>query len=175
MEIRTDYRVILDILEALNDPDLNNAEKAEVLIRLFYVEPEEIPDLQAAIETCYWFIEGGEEKDNRKRPRLMDWEQDFPIIISAINRVYGGDVRGIKYDRTNNTGGLHWWTFMAAYTEIGDCYFAQVVRIRDKRARGKKLDKEEKAWYKENRAKVDLKHKYSEAEEELLSALIGGK
>ena len=32
--IRTDYRAILDILAAENDPDLTAAEKAEVLLEI---------------------------------------------------------------------------------------------------------------------------------------------
>lgn len=166
LKIRYDFRAILDIIEVLNDPDFTDVEKAELMIRIFYLEPERITDLQEAINQCFWFIRCGEEEEKRKLPRLMDWEQDFPVIVSAINRVYGKDVRGEKE--------LHWWTFIAAYSEIGDCFFAQIVRIREKRKKGKKLDKEELAWYKQNRLKVDLKTRYTQAERELIKQIGGG-
>lgn len=95
----------------------------------------------------------------------MDWEQDFKYIVAPINRVTGTEIRSIEY--------MHWWTFIAAYYEIGDCTFAQIVRIRDKKARGKPLDKTEQDWYRKNRNLVDLKTKYTQEDEETLR-LWGG-
>ena len=83
----------------------------------------------------------------------MDWEQDYSLIIAPINRVMGQEIRAVEY--------MHWWTFLAAYNEIGDCTFAQVVRIRDHRARGKPLDKTDQEFYRRNRHLVDLKAKYT--------------
>lgn len=172
--IRYDFRVILDILEMLNDPDLENADKAEALIEMFYPSPEQIKDYREAVEECYKFIDMG-ERNNKKSPRVMDWEQDFNYIISPINRVLGEEVRSIPYDIETNTGGLHWWTFMSAYMEIGgDCMFSQIVSIRDKRARGKKLEKHEQEWMRRNMDLIDFKHKYSEAEKTLVSEWMGG-
>ena len=53
--------------------------------------------------------------------------------------------------------------------EIGDCTFAQIVRIRDLRARGKPLDKTDQDWYNRNRRLVDFKRKYTEQDEEKFS------
>ena len=64
---------------------------------------------------------------------------------------------------------MHWWTFLLAYYEIGDCTFAQIVRIRDLRARGKPLDKTDQDWYNRNRRLVDFKRKYTEQDEEKFS------
>ena len=174
LQIRYDFRVILEILEMLADPELEAAEKAEALITMFYVNPEQLTDAKEAVEQCYAFIDMGEE-NNTKSPRLVDWEQDFNYIISPINRVLGREVREIPYDVENNTGGLHWWTFMSAYMEIGgDCMFSQIVSIRDKKARGKKLEKHEKEWLRRNQHIVDFKRKYSEAENELAKEWMGG-
>ena len=52
--------------------------------------------------------------------------------------------------------------------EIGDCTFAQIVRIRSLRAKGKKLDKADQEWYKQNRHLVDIKQTYTESENEIL-------
>ena len=35
-EIRSDYRAILDILEAINDPELTDSDRAEAVLRIFY-------------------------------------------------------------------------------------------------------------------------------------------
>lgn len=79
----------------------------------------------------FWFINGGEYEDQmeKKPPRLMDWEQDFQYIIAPVNHVIGREIRADAY--------LHWWTFLSAYMEIGECTFAQIVRIRDAKSRGK--------------------------------------
>ena len=172
-EVRTDYRAILDILEAINDPELTEEEKAIVMLDIFYPTFSDIPlnDIQDAIDRCIWFIDCGEKQNpSQKLPRLMSWDQDFPYIISPINRVVGRDIRSISYDFKEKVGGLHWWTFISSYMEIGDCLFAQIVGIRSKLAKGEKLDKAEQKWYRENRNLVDIKTKYSEAENELLKA-----
>ena len=43
-EIRTDYRAILDILRAMADPELDENDRAEVLFKIFFWNPEEIPN-----------------------------------------------------------------------------------------------------------------------------------
>ena len=174
LPIRYDYRVILTILEMLGDPDLPDTAKAEGMIELFFVEPEKVHHARAAVEACYDFIDMG-EADDKKSPRVMDWEQDFRYIVAPVNRVLGYECRDVPYDFDANTGGLHWWTFMAAYMEIGgDCMFSQIVSIRDKLARGKKLEKYERDWLSRNRRIVDLRQKMSQAENDLASAWMSG-
>ena len=150
--IRSDFRVILDIFAALDDPELNDQERAFAVLQMFYPDFDELVDYDAAIKELFKFINGGsEDVDQRRRPKLVDWQQDSQYIIAPINHVIGTEIRAIPYDMETNTGGLHWWTFLAAYTEIGDCLFAQIVRIRDQKARGKKLDKSDQEFYKKNR------------------------
>lgn len=175
LAVRYDFRVILTILEAIGDPELEDQDKAEAIFELFYMEPEHIQDPKAAVEACYRFIDMN-EKPGRKSPRVMDWEQDFVYIIAPINRVLGKEVREIPYDYDNNTGGLHWWTFMGAYMEIGgDCMFSQIVSIRDKKARGKKLEKYEREWMNRNINLVELRQKYTEAENTVATEWMRGK
>lgn len=161
--IRSDFREVLEIIGIMNDVDLEEWERAYVTLLFFYPEFKEMPpdDYQEAIRKCYWFVSGGkDEQPEESAPILMDWEQDFPYIIAPVNRVIGHEVRADKY--------LHWWTFLAAYMEIGECTFSQIVHIRDTQHRGKKLDASDKEWYSRNRDIVDLKTKYSTAEEDLL-------
>lgn len=165
-EIRSDYRAILDIFVVLSASDLDNEEKALAALDIFYPDFIRIPGdvLQEAFIKCMWFINCGDEGDNRKRPKLMDWEQDFQYIVAPINRVFGQDVRALPY--------IHWWTFIAAYYEIGDCFFAQIVRIRNLKAKGKRLDKTDQEFYRENKRLVDIKRKYTDAENDILSQWI---
>lgn len=165
--IRSDYRDILTIIEALSDAELNDEGKADVLLDIFYPDFESMPeeDYEDAISQCMAFINCGEAPKNEKRgPKLMDWQQDFPLIVAPINRVLGKEVRSADY--------LHWWTFMSAYQEIGDCTFAQVVTIRSKKAKGKKLDKSEQEFYKQNRHLVDFKRQYTAQDEDVISKWI---
>lgn len=167
--IQSDYRAALDMCVALSDPELSNEDKAQTLLIIFYPDWETIPpsDYQEAIEKCLWFLNcGSEEEQTRKAPKLMDWGQDFQMIVSPINRVLGREIREPKP--------LHWWTFISAYYEIGDCLFAQVVRIRDKKSKGKQLDKSEKEWYRQNRELVDFKTVYTQAEKDLLAQFSKG-
>ena len=165
-DIRSDYRAILDILEVFNDVELDNEQKVLTALAIFYPEFLEVPNefLNEAVNQMMDFINCGDDGDNRKRPKLMDWEQDFQYIVAPINRVIGKEIRSLEY--------LHWWTFISAYYEIGDCLFAQIVRIRSLKAKGKRLDKQDQEFYKENKRLVDIKSKYSETEEKLLQQWI---
>ena len=174
--VRYDFRVILDIFGALNDPNLNGNERAVAVLTMFYPDYETISDYEAAIKELYKFISCGEETEKgQKHGKLIDWSQDFKLIVSPINRILGKEIRSIPYDLDTNTGGLHWWTFVSAFQEIGDCFFAQVVRIRNKKARGKKLDKSEQEFYRQNKDIISIKTRYSEKEEEFIAQITGRK
>lgn len=168
--IRTDYRAILDILKAAADPELTDQEKNIVMLEILYMNPEEIPPerLEEALIKGKEFIDCGVREEGKEKVRLMDWEQDSPIIASAINKTVGKDVRSLKY--------MHWWTFMGAYMEIGDGLFHQVIMIRQKKAKKKKLEKWELEFYRKNRSLVDLDQKKQERsaeEKEALKTLFG--
>lgn len=165
--IRWEYRDVLTILAALADPELDEHEKTVAALAIFYPDADSIrpEEYEEALKQLDWFIAAGDERKDRKGPKLMDWEQDFPYIIAPINRVLGKDVRGKDQ--------VHWWTFLSAYYEIGDCLFAQVVRIRDKRSRGKPLDKTEREWANKNADLIRFRTHYTDAEDELLAAWAG--
>lgn len=164
--IRWDCWTVLDVFAAMNDPELDDQERALAVMVILYPDFETIPpeDYREAINQAVWFINGGqtEERAPKRSPKLVDWEQDLPYIVAPINRIIGHEIRD---DAT-----LHWWTFLSAYYEIGDCLFAQIVRIRNKRARGKKLDKAEREWYRENRHLVDLKMRFTDKDNDIMAA-----
>lgn len=167
--VRSDYRAVLDICTALMDQELDDQGKAIVALEIFYPDFDQMPPehLEDALKRCFWFINcGNEETQTRKAPKLMDWEQDFQYIVAPVNRVLGQEIRAMEY--------LHWWSFISAYYEIGDCLFAQIIRIRGQKARGKPLDKADREWYQQNRQLVDLKTTYTEREDAILKRWTGG-
>ncbi len=166
--IRTDYRCILDIMTDISAPGVDDQERALALLIGLYPDFDDMPPEhhEDAIQAGLHFINCDSGNEPHKAPRLVDWEQDYGLIVSPINRVIGSEVRSIEY--------MHWWTFLAAYQEIGDCTFAQVVRIRDHLARRKKLDKSDQEWYRKNRHLVDFKRKYTSADDALVKEWSGG-
>lgn len=174
-EIRTDYRAVLDLLTALNDEELMDADpqieaymKSRVILEIMFPQCDDIPEeyMQEALDKVIEFIDMGITEDSKK-PKTMDWEQDAPILIPAINKVLNTEIRAQKY--------IHWWTFLGAYMEIGESLFSNILHIRQKKAKGKKLEKWEQEFYKENKSLIDFKQKNqrSEEEKELLRDYFG--
>ncbi len=168
--IRTDFRVILDILMALGDPELDDYAKTEIMIKILYEDYEEIPPeaMQEAAKKAAEFIDCGLSDDGKQALRTFDWEQDAGIIIPAINSVAGHEVRADKY--------MHWWTFLGCFMEIRESVFSTIQGIRYKKAKKKKLEKWEIEFCRENRALVELKEKYTQEEleeQERLMQLLG--
>ena len=168
--IRTDFRAVLDILVAMNDPDVSEEAKPHIVFQVMYPEWRNIPPeyIQEACEKACEFIDMGMKEDGRRKPHTMDWEQDAAVIIPSVNRVIGKEIRSLPY--------LHWWTFLGAYMEIGESLFSQILNIRQKKARGKKLEKWEQEFYRDNKALIDLQVKRverSQEEKDELRALFG--
>lgn len=161
-EIRTDFRDILNIIAALNDPNLTDEAKGYVFLNILY---KEIPaDIEAAYKAGMEFISAGTDDEGAPHQKLMDWEQDAPLLIPAINKVAGTEVRSLPY--------CHWWTFIGYYMEIGESTFSNVVSIRQKKAKGKKLDKHEQEFYRDNKSLIDIKSKLSDEEQEAHDNLL---
>ena len=166
---KCDYRVVLDVIIALNDEDMTTEEKVICGLLLFYEEltRENIrfcPHLEQLQKEMFRIINGGEEQEENaeQKPQLMDWEHDFPVLVSPINRVLGFEIRSVDY--------LHWMSLLSAYMEIGECTFSTIVSIRSKRAKGKKLDKWEEEYIREHRKMVELPRKLTAEEEEFLNS-----
>lgn len=172
--IRWDYRAALDVCVALSDPELTDTERTKVALNILYVDDIPYAYLQEAIDKLVWYIDCGDiEKNEKPQPKLMDWEQDFQYIAASVNRVLGQEIRGLPFDPVKNINSLHWWTFVSAYYEIGECTFSQIVSIRNKLAKHKKLDKIEQEFYRDHRQMVDIKTKYTEDEDAFIRSLIG--
>lgn len=119
------------------------------MFRIIYPNWETMPGsaYQEACQKAVEFIDYA-VTDKRPKPRTMDWQQDAPLIIPAVNKVAGKEVRAMEY--------LHWWTFLGYFMEIDEGIFSQVLAIRQKKTRRKKLEKWEKEFEKNNAALVKL-------------------
>lgn len=171
--IRTDYRDILKILKFFSDPNYDDVERWMICLRILFPQWREIPteNMDEIYEKVREFLDMGmvNPDDGRKKPSLMDWDQDAKLIISSVNKVVGHDIRGDEY--------MHWWTFLAAYMEIDEGAFSNIISIRHKKAKGKKLEKWEQEFYSENRGLIDIKKKYTKEEleeQERWKALLDG-
>lgn len=148
--IRTDYRVVLRIICAVNDPELTDKDKVLVCLANIYPDYVEIPEhaLPEAYEKAVAFIEAGGSRE-KSGARLMDWEQDESIIFPAINQAAGREVRELEH--------LHWWTFLGYFQSIDrESLFGTVLSIRQKKRKHKKLESWEQEFYNNNRQMCDL-------------------
>ena len=163
--IRTDYRAVMDLLTAFSDKEMlgeseeeSNIIRALLVLNILFIDEVKPEDQNEAIKKAIEFIDMSiESSRDVKKPTLMDWEQDAPLIIPAINKVLGREIRADKY--------MHWWTFLSAYMEIGECSFTHIINIRDKKAKGKKLEKWELEYIQEHKEIVLLKEKLTEKEQ----------
>lgn len=178
--IRSDYRAVLDILIAMNDPEIfspemtdeeKQFEKIMTMLQILYIDFDSIPEkyYQEVLDKACEFIDCGIKDEGKQKPQLIDWNQDSPIIVPAINKIYGKDIRSLKY--------MHWWTFLGLYMEIGESTLSTVVSIRNKKNRGKKLDEWEMEFLKSNKNLVILNKKspYTSEEKKALKKLFGIK
>ena len=174
--IRTDFRAILDILAAYSDPELEDDEKMLVCLSILYVDFEKIPQehYEEAMKKAIEFIDMGQTPDDKPSPRLMDWEYDAAVIIPEVNKNLGYEVRTSKE--------THWWTFLGAYMGIGDGLYSNIINIRQKRSKGKKLEKYEQEYYRENKKLIDLpahlteeQQKAADNEKDRLEKLLRGE
>lgn len=166
-EIRSDFRVALLIFQAYNDDELDNYGKTLVCLKCLYKELP--PDTEEAVKKAIWFLDGGDMPKPKQSPKkMMDWEQDESIIFPAVNKVAGYETREVEY--------LHWWSFLGLFNEIGEGLYSNVMNIRSKKIKGKKLEKWETEFYNSHKELIDLKQKLTAEEQEeldFLSSIVG--
>lgn len=156
---RGDYRMVLDAFSVLEDEELEQKERIISALMIFYDDLNDFetaisdPHIESRIKQMYWFFRGGKEEDisNTKNQKLIDWDGDSAIIVSAINNVAGREVRSQEY--------THWWTFLAYYMAIGESTLSTVVGIRNKIVSGKTLEKWEREYRQHNPQYFHWRHK----------------
>ena len=164
-KIITDYRNILTIIQAFNDPDLKEKEKMFVCLYNLYEDFEKIDtkDIEEAYKKAIEFIECGDKTD-RPGPKIVNWEKDEQLIFAAVNKVAGFEVRNTDY--------MHWWTFVGYFQNIEkEDTWGYILTLRQKRARGKKLESYEKEFWNANKEICMLNFKSNKSPEEQLVAI----
>lgn len=166
--IRTDYRNVLQMFEAFQDPELHPEEKWIVAIYLFFEDfscaddvlraAQEGFDIAEAQKQILWFISAGQPDKSIVELPVYNWSQDEHMIFSAVNKVAGKETRELEY--------LHWWTFLGYFNEVGEGTFSFIVGIRNKLNHGKKLEKHEKEFLAKNKELVLMKKPLTKEEQE---------
>lgn len=144
-KIRPDFRNILRIFEAFNSAELKDGEKVRVCLERLFVDFKKIPHkhYEEAYKAASLFIECNMH-DDKPSPRTVNWTKDEQLIFPAVNKVAGAEVRSVPF--------MHWWTFMGYFQSIDrDDLWGFVLTIRQKRAKGKKLEKHEKEFFNSNK------------------------
>ena len=146
-----DYRTIIGVIDVCEDPELTQEEKTVSAFIVFYEDINDYEDIievfgdnaEEAMKAMMHFISYNyDEVASTAKIKLIDWVQDESLIISGVNSVVHAEVREFDY--------LHWWTFLSYYMAIGEGPLATVVSIRNKLAKGKKLEKYEQEFRREN-------------------------
>jgi hypothetical protein len=148
--IRSDYRNILQIITAYDAEELKDGEKVLICLKRMYVDFDAIPtdDYEAAYKAATVFIECQMRSDN-PGPKVVDWNKDSQLIFSAVNKVAGREVRAVEY--------MHWWTFLGYFQSVDrDDLWGFILTIRQKQAKGRKLEKYETEFYNANRSMCDI-------------------
>ena len=165
--LHTDFRVILQILQCLEDEELPEILRWQVALGLFYDSPIPRSHRQEAMEFLAEFLRCG-QPEGKPGAKLLDWQQDADAIISGVNAAAGREIRAMEK--------VHWWTFLSWFHAMPPGQLSTVVSIRDKLRRGKQLESWEKEFYRENKQRVDLKPVETDsvrAEKERLNRLLG--
>ncbi len=175
--IRTDYRNVIQIFEAFQDPELYPEEKQIVSVYLLFSDfagPDDVDaavgngfDLEEAVKQIAWFIAAGRSEKKEDHP-TYSWRQDEQMIFSAVNKVAGTETRELPY--------LHWWTFVGYFNEIDECTFTYIMGIRHKINEGKKLEKHEREFLAKNHEMVEIKPvltKEEQEQEDAFQVLLG--
>lgn len=149
--INADFRPCISIMQIFERADLTDHEKILCMVGILFVEDVPGELLEEAAEQATWFLNGGDsgsEGKGKSYGRLFSWEQDLRYIISAVDKTSGGSVRGRDF--------FHWWDFMSAFMEIGECVFSTLVHQRKLKKTGKqsKVDKE---WWADNKDIAELR------------------
>ena len=159
-----DFRTILDCFSALNDSELSEQERLFASLIIFYdgftciEDTGKFSDITEAVTKMYEFFNCGNLQHGKKvNYKLIDWDQDSQLICSAINKVAGKEIRFEPY--------IHWWTFMGYYSAIGECPLSNILSIRDKIIKGKKLEKHEREFRMSNPQYFNWNSKTVEQEE----------
>lgn len=163
--INADFRPCVNIMRMFERTDLTDSEKIECMVEIFYKETIPYRLVPEAAQKAVWFLNLGDESIDKKQGfplgRLFSWEQDLKFIISAVDKSAGFSIRSREF--------YHFWEFMSAFFESGECVFSTIVHQRKLKRTGKQT-KADKEWWAENKDIAELKIELTADEQEVLDA-----
>lgn len=148
--IRYRFKDCLTIMQAFEDDSLSNDEKILIMLDILYEEDEFGEDtILEAVDKAIWFLSQGNTQPVKAEKPLSRLDKDEQLIFAAVNEVAHTDIR--------TDDNMHYWTYLSYMQAISShSLFASIVRIREKRNKGLKLEPEEKKFYKEHKEMIDL-------------------
>lgn len=190
--IDSDFRTVLLIMDMYSDKKLSEMGKHLTMLEILFTPiPNEgedpitniPPNFNEAVKQAMWFLDIGQTKkvnykpkkdidgklikdtngnvimeiDEKPEPVLLDYKQDEQMLFSAVNAVFSRDIRAEK--------NLHWWTFYGLCQSISsDSLMSTIMSIRNKIAKGDKLDDQEKKYVRDNNHIVVIRKETDENE-----------
>ena len=165
-----DFRMVLDCFRLLQDEELSDIERIFACLMTFYAdissleELDKLGDIEEAVKQMFLFFNCNQENVGAKAEgKVIDWDKDALMIISAVNKVAGKEIRAEKY--------LHWWTFLSYYMAIGECTLATVVNIRRKLMKNEKLEKYEQKFVKDSPELFNRRDNYTKDEKDFIDEI----
>lgn len=167
LNINSDFRNCIKIIEAFEDEELMDEEKILILIKRLYLDEIDSIDLEEAYKKGIKFLDLGEEtKDEHTTKRIYAFGKDSNYIYTGIRQAHNIDLNSIEY--------LHWWNFVYLFLDIGqECMFNQIIYYRKRKNEGK-LTKEEKKIYLSMRKLLDLDYIEENDENDDFMKKLGG-
>jgi len=165
--INSDFRTSMLFELMISDKNLNDKQKIERAIMLYY---HEIPrNINGAIDQILWFYSCGKDmilskkSGQGKNNQIYDFNFDDDYIYSAFLDQYNIDLQDIE--------NLHWWKFKAMFKSLKEDN--EIVKIMGYRSMdlSKIKDKDEKARYKKMQALYKIQGKVSKDETEKLNSI----
>lgn len=115
VEIVTDFRDYIKLIDMLKDPDLSQGEKIQLLSEYFLdpvqVNPEAIQTLAEFISMASFQLRQGAQHQGKDKP-VFSWQYDYPYILSGFLQDYRIDLETIPY--------LHWWKFRMLFDGLSE-------------------------------------------------------
>lgn len=161
-ELNTDFRVGIQIMQAMEDTELSQNEKFYVINRLLFKKSG--ASIEEIAECVEWFLSGW------NHDKMVGGHSETAISFDNDHgRIYSAFIS--QYNINLNTADMHFWEFMILLTNLEECAFTRVIDIRTKKITSK-MSKEEKEAY--NRGKkiysIHQEEPLTEEEDEALKA-----
>lgn len=157
--INSDFRIGIQIFQALNDNGLTDMEKMSMACELLFDAEgvTEYPDIETMQEGVQWFLSGwytdNPVSDKEESRKDMDYDVDQWRIFSAFLTQFGINL---------NEDDMHFWVFMGLLSTLEECAFTRIIDIRTK-----KIDPKMKPSDKKELKKIKERYALEQMEEHL--------